>query len=182
MSDILQFIWAVLGHWQAYVTGGIVIALVTVVERYREKPFSWKVFAWFLTAFLFVAFYLTWHDAYLALRRTISEKSTLEGQLSERDRRIEDLKKNGIVTKRLETTSILNFGKICDGCCTVQKFPLNGAIAGDPIGQGWPPNLPLGVTPSMLVSENNMIRAQVCNGTGRDITYNSVPVRAIIER
>lgn len=176
MSDILLFIWAVLGHWQAWLTGGLVIAVFTVVERYREKAFSWKVFAWFPAAFLLVAFYLTWHDEHVALTKAVSEKATLETRLSEKDRSM-------AAAKRLETTSILNFGSVLDGNCSERRFTLKGAVAGDSIRQGWPPNLPYTVTANMLVAQNDTISARICNvGTGKTVTYNSVTVRAMIER
>jgi len=40
MSDILQFVWAVLSRWQAYISGGVVTALITIVEKKRGKAFS----------------------------------------------------------------------------------------------------------------------------------------------
>lgn len=88
-----------------------------------------------------------------------------------------------VVPKKLEATSILNFGSICDGCCSDRTFPLKGAIAGNLIRQGWPPNLPTGMVPSMLVAENDTVSARICNvGTAKTVTYNSVHVRAMIER
>ena len=62
MSEIFQFAWAVLQHWQALLTGGLVIAALGAFERKKGKPLSWKAFRWIAIAALFAAFYMAWHD------------------------------------------------------------------------------------------------------------------------
>jgi hypothetical protein len=61
--DIALFNYTVLSYWQAYVTGGAVVVIVTLVERltsYRLKP---KVYvATFVGAAFIVAFFLAWRD------------------------------------------------------------------------------------------------------------------------
>jgi hypothetical protein len=65
LRDIGQFIVAVVSHWQAYVTGGVVTGLVSVGERLTGKTLPNKVYAAvFLGFFLLVSFFLAWDDEY----------------------------------------------------------------------------------------------------------------------
>jgi len=45
-------------------TGGFVIALLTGIQWWREKTFSWRVNKWILLAFLFAAFFMAWREQY----------------------------------------------------------------------------------------------------------------------
>jgi hypothetical protein len=65
VSEIARFIWAVLSHWQAYATGGVVTGIVNVVERLSGKTLPKKAYALiFVIFFLLVAFFLAWHEQY----------------------------------------------------------------------------------------------------------------------
>jgi hypothetical protein len=64
LKDIGRFIWAVLSIWQAYMTGGIVIALLGLYERLTKKTISLRTFIIGVIAFLLAAFFLAWRDQY----------------------------------------------------------------------------------------------------------------------
>jgi cell division protein FtsB len=116
MAEVLQFIWAVLSHWQAYVTGGVLTAVITAIERWRGKPFSWRFFAWFLGIFLLVAFFLAWRDEHSALRVATQAIATLEKdkvrlttESKEKDRRIAELEaKAPAAPKAVSSNSLKN--------------------------------------------------------------------------
>jgi len=89
MSEVIKFLSAVLGHWQGYVTGGIVTGLIYTIERLTE----WKMPRWMFAAlslgiFLLVSFFLAWRDQY----REALQVPVLKTQVVDRDKQISDLK------------------------------------------------------------------------------------------
>lgn len=88
-SDFLVFCIAVVSHWQGYITGGAVTALVAVVERLSDWKMSKRAYATvFLGVFLFVSFFLTWRDEY----KNAQGVSTLQSQLREKEKQIEQFR------------------------------------------------------------------------------------------
>src|SRR6266481_696 len=73
LEDIARFIWAVMSMWQAYMTGGIVIASLGIYERITNKTISLRTFIIGVAAFLLVAFFMVWRDQYRA--RVDAEKN-----------------------------------------------------------------------------------------------------------
>jgi len=75
--DLARFVVAVVSHWQAYVTGGAVTGLVTLIERLTPWRLpKWAFAALFLGAFLLASFFLTWRDEYHradALQATLNQ-------------------------------------------------------------------------------------------------------------
>jgi hypothetical protein len=64
-DEVIKFIGAVISHWQAYATGGVVTGLIAVVERLSGWQMPKKAYAAiFLGAFLFVFFFLAWRDEF----------------------------------------------------------------------------------------------------------------------
>jgi hypothetical protein len=61
-QDIYTFFMSVITHWQAYVTGGAVVALVTLYERLSGNEISPRVVVYGFIAFLVVAFFMAWRD------------------------------------------------------------------------------------------------------------------------
>lgn len=64
LRDIGRFVWAVLSTWQAYMTGGIIIAILGIYERVTQKTISLRVFIVGVLAFLLVAFFMAWRTEY----------------------------------------------------------------------------------------------------------------------
>jgi hypothetical protein len=60
LTDLAVFIRALLRRWQAYMTGGLVIALVALWEHYARKSVAGSLFGWGAIGFLAVAVFLTW--------------------------------------------------------------------------------------------------------------------------
>lgn len=89
-QDILQFLWAVLSHWQAYMTGGMAMAAVFVYERLTSKTVSIRVVVGGIIAFLFVAFFLAWRDQYRAGLVAQQSIDGLNGQVSDLARKLDD--------------------------------------------------------------------------------------------
>jgi hypothetical protein len=82
-SDFLKFIFAVIGYWQAYVTGGILTALITIYERKREKPLSWRSYRWVVVGFVVVAVFLAWRDQLKIAETLAGENNQLIGRIQE---------------------------------------------------------------------------------------------------
>lgn len=65
MGDLGTFIYALLDNWASIITGGIFTALFTVLERWRNKPFSWRLFfILFIVGGYFGASYSAWKEEY----------------------------------------------------------------------------------------------------------------------
>ncbi len=66
MSSTLSFLYAVGSNWGALVTGGVLIGILGVFERWRNRPLSWRAYRWIAAGAVFVACYFAWlaeHDA-----------------------------------------------------------------------------------------------------------------------
>jgi hypothetical protein len=64
VSKILIFIWAVVSHWQSYVTG-VVTGIIFFIERVTNWKMPRSAFAAiFGGVFLLVSFFLAWKDQY----------------------------------------------------------------------------------------------------------------------
>jgi hypothetical protein len=83
MSKLWMFLWAVLDQWAVLMTGGMVTALLTAVQYWREKPFSWRFQKWVIVIFIAVACFLAWREEYDRAQRLVEEKADLQGQLRE---------------------------------------------------------------------------------------------------
>src|ERR1700734_4106750 len=91
MSEPSVFLIAVVSHWQSYITGGVVTAIVGVFERLTDWRMSKKSYAVvFLGVFQFVSFYLTWREQY----RIAATVPALQDDLQKRDQEIQRLKSN----------------------------------------------------------------------------------------
>jgi hypothetical protein len=84
VGEIGLFLWAVIAHWQSYVTGGVVTAGVGIYERRSGKNIPWKLYAtlFFLSAGIVAVFY-AWHDEHHNTRVVIEEKANAVGVLGE---------------------------------------------------------------------------------------------------
>jgi len=92
MSEILQFIVSVLHHWQVLLTGGIVIAALTIYERYKKKALRWQTYFRLIVGFLIVAMFLAWRDEHQISQNLKTTQASSEATLREKEKRIEDLK------------------------------------------------------------------------------------------
>lgn len=65
LHQLTLFLWLILSKWQGYVTGGVLVAILAVVERKTGKPLPWAVFKWiFVVFFLLVSVFMVWRDQY----------------------------------------------------------------------------------------------------------------------
>jgi hypothetical protein len=62
LHDIGSYLWAVCAHWQALVTGGFVVALMNLYERWKRKDIPFRQYLVVVFVFLQVAFFMTWRD------------------------------------------------------------------------------------------------------------------------
>lgn len=89
LSDVGVFLVAVISHWQSYITGGAVTALIYIFERLTDwKMPKWAFAAVFLGVFLLVSFFLVWKEQY----SLANQIPTLQAQLRDKDREIQNLK------------------------------------------------------------------------------------------
>src|SRR5205085_6770209 len=67
-SDLITFIVAVISHWQAYATGGVVTMAVGLFERLSGKHLNKRTYAGlFVGVFLLVSFFMAWRDEHKAV-------------------------------------------------------------------------------------------------------------------
>jgi hypothetical protein len=69
ISSAPSFVFAVLQVWQAYVTGGVLVAISSVWERWKGKTIPWRRYRLGVIGFLLVSFYFVWYD-----QRTLTDK------------------------------------------------------------------------------------------------------------
>jgi hypothetical protein len=84
VQELGLFLWAVIAHWQSYVTGGLVTAAVTIYERKSGKSLPWK---WYVALFLvsggLVAFFYAWHDEHRNAQVLIDQKAEVWSKYAE---------------------------------------------------------------------------------------------------
>jgi hypothetical protein len=62
LKDIGQWLWSVATIWQAYMTGGIVWAIIGTYERVTQRTISVRSFIYGVIAFLLAAFFFAWRE------------------------------------------------------------------------------------------------------------------------
>lgn len=60
--EIWQFVVAVMSYLTAYITGGIVMAVLFLYERFVNREVSLGFIYWGLVTFLLVSFFMAWRD------------------------------------------------------------------------------------------------------------------------
>ena len=82
VQELGLFLWAVIAHWQSYVTGGVVTAGVNVYERIKGSNIPWR---WYIAIFVLsaglVAFFYAWHDEHRNALVLIDQKAAAYGDL-----------------------------------------------------------------------------------------------------
>jgi len=92
MREVSEFLWAVVGYWQVYITGGLVTALIIAIEHRRNKTVHWSIYRRLLAAFLFLAVFLAWREQYRKGQEALAARSSAEGSLEEARKEVERLK------------------------------------------------------------------------------------------
>jgi hypothetical protein len=73
--DAGLFLFAVLAHWQALLTGGFVIAAVGLYER-KKRTLPWEAYAFIATMFGLYSVFAAWQDEHRNANAVIAEKAT----------------------------------------------------------------------------------------------------------
>jgi hypothetical protein len=81
LHELGLYIYAVLAHWQALATGGFVTAVVSVIEKRRNKSFSWESYATIMAVFVLYSFFAAWQDEHRNTGSVTSDKTVLSAQL-----------------------------------------------------------------------------------------------------
>jgi hypothetical protein len=90
-SELFMFLLAVVSHWQSYVTGGVLTAILVFVERLSNwKMPKWAFVTMFGGVFLLVSFFLSWRDQ----ERLAQQVPGLQAQIQDQSKQILDLKTN----------------------------------------------------------------------------------------
>jgi hypothetical protein len=97
LSDFLQFVWAIVSHWQVLVTGGVVTAFVSVYEHRSGEALSWHVYRWVLVVFVIIAVFLAWREEHVRSSSLGNENVALKTETEILRGRISDLEKRPIV-------------------------------------------------------------------------------------
>jgi hypothetical protein len=85
-----SFLSAVASNWGTLVTGGALIGMLGVFERWRNRPLSWRAYRWIAAGAVFVACYFSWlaeHDA-----RNVTERDLKAAQDKSTDRQLSNIK------------------------------------------------------------------------------------------
>jgi hypothetical protein len=82
LADIGQYLWDLADNWAAFMTGGLIAALFTLVERIRGKQFSPLTFILVFLVFGFgAASFQTWRHEYqarLQAEQSVSRAATIK--------------------------------------------------------------------------------------------------------
>jgi hypothetical protein len=81
LSEILEFVWAVINNWAGYATGGLIVATVSFYLVWNDKPMARNVALVLSALFLLMAFFRAWRDKKRALQASQTELAV------ERDRK-----------------------------------------------------------------------------------------------
>src|SRR5713226_1809607 len=82
LGEIGQFTWAVLMRWQALATGGIVTAILLVLERVFDMPLARRDFILVvIVCFFLAAFFLAWRDENRKVQMSEQTVSELQARL-----------------------------------------------------------------------------------------------------
>jgi hypothetical protein len=74
MTDLLVFIRMVGNHWSPLVTGGGIVAMIVILERYAGRQISWRVVRWLVVVSVVVAIFMTWRDEHTELTQLKSRQ------------------------------------------------------------------------------------------------------------
>jgi hypothetical protein len=81
ISDLFLFIYTVLSYWQAYVTGGVITAVVGIFERLTDTRLAKRAYVWlFVITFLLASFFLAWRNEHISLQNIKQELSREKDQ------------------------------------------------------------------------------------------------------
>jgi len=80
--DLILFLFAVLAHWQALATGGIVTAFVGIYERRNKTELAWQSYAFIMFMFCLYSFFAAWQDEHRNTGQVAREKSDYASQLN----------------------------------------------------------------------------------------------------
>jgi hypothetical protein len=78
--DIKDFILAIVKHWYLLVSGGFVVFIIDLYQRFKGKSIPWRSYLIMLLMCLIVASFLVWRDERNEKNKLISEKATVESQ------------------------------------------------------------------------------------------------------
>jgi hypothetical protein len=62
LKDIYDFASSVLTSLPGYITGGVIVAIITVWERWKGRQIPWRHYKWALIAFVVVGCFTAWHS------------------------------------------------------------------------------------------------------------------------
>lgn len=66
INHIGKFVSAVIGQWATLATGGLIMGIIALWEKYHSKPIPRKLMLSIFVFFLFVAFFRAWEIEYIA--------------------------------------------------------------------------------------------------------------------
>jgi hypothetical protein len=81
MRPFLSFLTGVASNWE-----GILIRLLGVFERWRNRPLAWKAYRWFAAGAVFATCYVAWSTEHEA--RVIAEPNLKAGEAKLADRQL----------------------------------------------------------------------------------------------
>jgi predicted secreted protein len=102
-NEILLFLFNVLHHWLALVTGGVIVLLIALYEYKKGKSVPWRRYQFIMGLALFVSCFMAWHDEHHTAEILKLEKSQLTNEKSALQAKLEG-KQNEIDLLRDELT------------------------------------------------------------------------------
>jgi hypothetical protein len=101
-QELFLFLGNVVVHWQALLTGGVVMAAVGAYERRKSREISWQSYVFIACVFLFYSFFAAWQDEHHDATAIINDKASLAGGLATCQ---SDFKVQQTYSKGLETVN-----------------------------------------------------------------------------
>ena len=74
---IPEFILSILSSWQGYLTGGILVALCSVWERWKKRTIPWSKYRWGVIGFLLISFFSAWYDQRIIAKKLEYDRHNL---------------------------------------------------------------------------------------------------------
>src|SRR3989442_11065866 len=66
-GELLMFLRAVVGYWGSFLTGGVVIAIIWLLEHYRGQPVPWRIVAFVAVLAFAASTFMAWREEHRAL-------------------------------------------------------------------------------------------------------------------
>jgi hypothetical protein len=83
VSDLLEFLWAVINNWAGYATGGLIVASAWLFFAAKDRQMPKNIALALAASFLFMAFFKAWKDKKDSAEVQRTENTRLQKQIND---------------------------------------------------------------------------------------------------